>query len=72
MKDTLPSKSVKPMSLKKLDDPASKDFWEFVHKSTQEWQDQQPSWSRELERERRADDRTEQPGQADRRVSRTR
>jgi hypothetical protein len=44
------------MSLKKLDDPASKDFWDFVEKSTQDWRHQQPDWSRELERERRAGD----------------
>ena len=42
------------MSLKKLDDPASKDFWDFVKKSTQDWRQQQPDWSRELERERRS------------------
>ena len=41
------------MSLKKLDDPASKDFWDFVEKSTEDWRQQQPAWSRELERERR-------------------
>ena len=43
------------MSLKKLDDPASKDFWDFVKKSTQDWREQQPPWSRELERERRSE-----------------
>jgi deoxycytidylate deaminase len=41
----------KPMSFRKIDGPASKDFWDFVQKSTQEWRDQQPSWSREFERE---------------------
>lgn len=46
------------MTIKKLDDPTSKDFWEYVEKSKQEWQEQQPSWSRELD-ERRASASTE-------------
>lgn len=49
MEDTDLSTAQKPMSLKKLDDPASKDFWDYVEKSKQEWREQQPSWSRELE-----------------------
>ena len=53
MKDTT-TKPGRRMSLKKLDDPAGKDFWDFVEKSTQDWRRQQPSWSRELERERRS------------------
>lgn len=54
MKYSACGKPVKTMSLKKLDDPASKDFWDFVQKSAQDWRQQQPDWSRELERERRA------------------
>ncbi len=50
MKDTGSPSTVKPMTLKKLDDPASKDFWEYIEKSKQDWQEQQPSWSRELDR----------------------
>jgi hypothetical protein len=42
------------MSLKKRDDPASKDFWDFVEKATDDWRQQQPDWSRELDRERRS------------------
>lgn len=38
-----------PITIKKLNDPISKDFWDYVEKSKQEWRDQQPSWSRELE-----------------------
>ena len=37
------------MTLKKLDDPESKAFWDYVEQSKQEWREQQPSWSRELE-----------------------
>jgi len=50
MEDTGSPTKAKPMTLKKLDDAASKDFWEYVEKSKQEWLEQQPSWSRELER----------------------
>lgn len=53
MKHTTSAKPNKPMSLKKLDDPASKAFWDFVEKSTEDWRQQQPAWSRELEHERR-------------------
>ena len=54
MKHSPLAKPEKPMSLKKLDDPASKAFWDFVEKSTEDWRQQQPAWSRELERERRS------------------
>jgi len=55
MEDTKPSKGAhETMSLKKLDDPASKDFWEYVEKSKQEWREQQPSWSRELQQQQDA------------------
>jgi len=73
MKHTNSAKPEKPVSLKKLDDPASKDFWDFVKKSTQEWRERQPDWSRELDRDRRSgndrrdDDRTADT-QRDRRV----
>jgi hypothetical protein len=53
MKHTTSAKPNKPMSLKKLADPASKAFWDFVEKSTEDWRQQQPAWSRELEREHR-------------------
>ena len=33
-------------SLKKRDDVASKEFWDFVEKSTEDWRQQQPAWSR--------------------------
>jgi hypothetical protein len=49
MKHTTSAKPNKPMSLKKLADPASKAFWDFVEKSTEDWRQQQPAWSRELE-----------------------
>jgi hypothetical protein len=55
------------MSLKKLDDPASKDFWDFVEKSTRDWRQQQPDWSRELERQRHSDNE----GQGERRTGET-
>jgi len=49
MKDTSSSKAATPMTLKKRDDQASRDFWDYVEKSKRDWQAQQPSWSRELE-----------------------
>jgi len=55
MKDTASAKPNQPMSLKKLDDPSSKAFWDFVEKSTEDWRQQQPAWSRELEREGRTE-----------------
>lgn len=51
MKDTSSAEAGKPMSLKRLDDPTSKDFWDFVERSTKDWRQQQPDWSRKLERE---------------------
>jgi hypothetical protein len=42
MKDTPSAKSEEPMSLRRLDDPASKDFWEFVKKSTEDWRQHNP------------------------------
>jgi hypothetical protein len=47
------------MTLKKLDDPASKDFWDYVEKSKQEWREQQPSWSRDLDERRESAPRNE-------------
>ena len=41
-----------PMSLKNLDDRDSREFWEFIDKSVEEWRQQQPRWSREIQRER--------------------
>ena len=49
MEDTGSSPSNRLMTLKKLDDPKSKDFWDFVERSKQEWSEQQPTWSRDLE-----------------------
>lgn len=49
MKNKTDLKRLPAMSLKKLDDEASKDFWDFVQKSTKDWREQQPAWSRELE-----------------------
>lgn len=68
MKHTASAEPGNPMSLKKLDDAASKDFWDFVEKSTQDWRQQQPDWSRELERQRHADHERE----GERRTSETR
>lgn len=50
MKDKYIKKRKESVSLKKLDDPDSKDFWEFVEKSAEDWREQQPAWSRELDR----------------------
>jgi hypothetical protein len=40
------------MTLKKLDDPTSRDFWEYIEKSKQDWREQRPSWSKDLDDER--------------------
>lgn len=55
MKDTASSNAATPMTLKKLDDQASKDFWDYVQKSKQDWREQQPAWSRELERDEKVE-----------------
>jgi len=49
MEDTGSFNKTRLMTLKRLDDPASKDFWDYVEKSKQEWREQQPAWSRELQ-----------------------
>jgi hypothetical protein len=48
------------MTVKKLDDPTSKAFWEFVDKSRQEWKEQQPSWSKDLEQREKSSSGTAQ------------
>jgi len=42
------------MSLKKLENDTDRAYWESVEKAAKEWRERQPSWSRELERERPA------------------
>ena len=49
MKDMSSSHAAKPMGIKNLDDTNSKAFWDYVEKSRQDWREQQPLWSRELE-----------------------
>lgn len=59
------------MSLKKLDDAASRDFWQFVERSSQTWRDHQPRWARDVEHERRSEpdvEREREERQAVRRV----
>jgi hypothetical protein len=52
MKDSVSSKADK-MSLKKLDNDIDRAYWEAVEKAAREWRERQPTWSRDLDRERR-------------------
>jgi hypothetical protein len=52
MKDTCSSNTDTPMTIKKLDDNSSKAFWDYVEESKNDWREQQPSWSRDLEQRR--------------------
>lgn len=53
---TFPAPSADPrwQSIRNLDTADSREFWEFVARSVQEWKEQKPQWARELERIREA------------------
>ncbi len=62
MKDNSSSNRDTPMTIKNLDDKNSNDFWTYVDESKNEWHEQQPSWSRDLEERREptpADEKTQ-------------
>lgn len=40
------SKGQCPNTIRKTDDPQSREFWRFVRRTVREWRKQKPSWAK--------------------------